>query len=76
MPGSRRITSVAAGALVACGMTLSAAGAATADTPDRPGVVPAHAVLIPYCEEATFPFFGPVIICHTWFGDLTFSRPW
>ncbi|MBB3036782.1 hypothetical protein [Hoyosella altamirensis] len=76
MARSRKKSHAMCGAALALGLALAAPAAAVAETPERPGVQPAHAVLFPYCEEAQFPFFGPVIICHTWFGDLTFSRPW
>lgn len=76
MAGSSKIARAACGAALALGMAFAAPAAAQAQTADRPGVQPAHAVLIPYCDEHHWPIFGWVLVCHTWFGDLTFSRPW
>ncbi|GGC54688.1 hypothetical protein IEU95_09255 [Hoyosella rhizosphaerae] len=74
----RRIVTAIAGSALALGLGMAAPAMASANSParDLPGATPAHMVLIPYCEESSLPFFGPIIICHTLFGDLTFSRPW
>lgn len=65
MPAPRWTARLAATLALAAAVTALSAPAASA-----------HPVLLPYCDEIVLPFFGPILNCHTWFGDLQFSRPW
>ncbi|WP_278312582.1 hypothetical protein [Lolliginicoccus levis] len=77
MSVARRIATIAAGTALASSALLAAPVAQAQSPRDLlPEPTPAHLTLLPYCEESSLPFFGPIIICHLFVGDVTFSRPW
>ncbi|MBB3036779.1 hypothetical protein [Hoyosella altamirensis] len=71
-----KLMRVAAAGMLSAAAIVSAPAIAGAGTP---GVQPAHAVPVPYCEVLPMILIYPppptTVLCHTPWGDFTFMLP-
>lgn len=76
MTTREKVARCAAAGLVAAAVAVCAPTLASAAPL---GAQPAHAVAAPYCEVLPMILIYPppptTVLCHTWWGDVTFTLP-